>query len=559
MKHFPISTSSFRRMRGPGGLILPLVLFVLVLGLLLFSTRFVEKVPVIESLSPSVASPGDLVTVKGRNFHPQRDGGMVTLAGTRIVSSSYTEWDDRRIVFVVPDDAGSGMVKVTTRKGPSNGLLFTNREHIPVVLSGPAAPGMPHVESIEPSQGTVGTLVTIRGLNFGFDRGQSRVFVTQQPLTEAGRFDETEETMIPCSELDYDYETWTDQEIRFYIPDGASSGSLRVSVDRGDSNSKYFEVKDSPGVKLYTDRKGFQIAYEVSIYSPRGRADGSLDIWVPGLLVGLEQREVEWVREPEPLWSDFMGIQRYHYEGIAALGSQKITQTYWFERYGVETQLQAGRILQKYNTDRDLYKIYTSPDPLVLSEEPAIAAEAQRLTRRQANPYLKARLIYDHVLKTLAFNPSPPNRNPVAALEKGQGDAYIYALAFCALARSSGVPARPVAGYLVYNDKVTVRHFWAEFYLEGFGWVPVDAALGDGVRFGNFPDSLENPAEYYFGNLDNQHITFSRGTVPVKSILPDGKPIFRDRMFSLQTIYEESSGLDYYDTLWKDVQVIDWW
>ena len=334
---------------------------------------------------------------------------------------------------------------------------------------------------------------------------------------------------------------------------------MRVSVDRGDSNSKYFEVKDLPGIKLFTDRKGYQISYEISIFSPRGRPDASLDMWVPGLLVGLEQRDVEWLREPEPLWNDYQGVQRYHYEGIPALGNQKIIQTYWFERYGVETQIQQSRVPQKYNTDRDLYKVYPSPDPLVPSDDKTIVETAEKITRRQVNPYQKARTIYDYILKTLAFNPSPPSRGTVPAIDKGQGDAYIYAMGFCALARAAGVPSRPVSGYLVYNDKVTVRHFWAEFFLEGFGWVPVDPALGDGVRYGNFPSGLENPEEFYFGNLDNQHLTFSRGTVQIKSILPEGVPIVRERMFSLQTMFEEASGLDYYDTLWKDVQVIDWW
>lgn len=537
----------------------PFIAFLLVSGILFFSTRFVEKMPVVLTINPSVASPGDTVVITGSFFNDRRNGGMVTLTGSRIVSESYKVWSDTRIEFIVPEDAGSGMVRVITRKGRSNGVLFTNRNHIPVVLSGPAAPGLPHIESIEPSQGGVGTLVTVKGLNFGFDRGQSRVFFTQAPLGDAVRFDDAEETMISCSELDYDYESWTDQEIQFYVPDGASSGSMRVSVDRGESNSKYFEVKNPAGGKLFTQRKGYQLTYEVNIFSPRGTPQGSLDIWFPGLLTGQEQRSVESLREPEPLWADFSGVQRYHYEGITGMGDQKISQTYWFERYAVETRILVPQIPQKYNTGRDLYKVYTAPDLLVNPQEAGIPEKALELTRRQNNPYLKAKILYDHVLKTLSYNASPVSINPAKALEQGQGDAYIYAVAFCALTRSAGIPSRPVAGYLVYNDKITVRHFWAEFYIEGFGWIPVDPALGDGVRFGNFPAGLEKPEEFYFGNLDNQHITFSRGVIQIKPILPDGVPVTRDRMFSLQTIHEESSGLESYDTLWGDVQVVDWW
>ncbi len=382
---------------------------------------------------------------------------------------------------------------------------------------------------------------------------------SEQPPGEDVRRDESGTDMISCSEMDYDYETWTDQEIQFYVPDGASSGGIKIVVDRGESNSKYFEIKDLPGTKHYLNRKGYQISYEVKIYSPRGRADSSLDIWVPGLYIGLEQRAVEWIRKPEPLWSDYYGIMRYHYEGIAGQGDQNIEQTYWFERFSLETQLDMNRIPDKYNTSRDLYRIYTSEDVFVPVDDEKIGTEAVRLTRRQANPYLKARILYDYLIDSLGYNPSPGSLDPVKALELGQGDSYIYAITFCSLVRSVGVPIRPVAGYLVYNDKLTVRHFWTEFYIEGFGWIPVDPTLGDGAAYGNFPQGNEDVKEYYFGNLDNSHITFSRGVIPIKSFLPEGISISKPRMYSIQTAYEEASGLDYYDTLWKDVRIVDWW
>ena len=57
-------------------------------------------------------------------------------------------------------------------------------------------------------------------------------------------------------------------------------------------------------------------------------------------------------------------------------------------------------------------------------------------------------------------------------------------------------------------------HFWAEFYLPRFGWLPVDINYGDepwGIKETNF----------YFGNMDNLHIAFSKGKVDFH--LPDSE------------------------------------
>ena len=464
--------------------LIPGLLFILVLVILYFSSKMVEQDPVVFSIEPSIASPGDTVSLKGEHFQSERNGGLVSLAGSRITSTSYLKWSDNEILFRVPNDAGSGMVTVTTSRGESNGTLFSNRNHIPVILSGPSAPGIPHIESIAPENGAVGTLVTVRGLNFGFDRGESRVIFSIQSSGEGYNRDTS--GVIPCSETDYDYETWTDQEVQFYVPDGASSGGIKIISDRGESNSKYFEVKGLPGIKLFPERKGYQISYEIDIFSPRGSPDGSLDLWVPGIYPGLEQRNVEWMREPEPLWDNYMGVMRYHYEGVTGQGDSRIEITYWFERYSVETQVEVQKINSEYNTNRRLYDVYTASGDFI-PEDDSIKTLAEKLTRRQSNPFTKAGSIYDYLVENLKFSTSPVSLEPLKALETGQGDSYIYSILFCAIARTSGVPSRPVAGYLVYNDKATVRHFWAEFYVEEFGWIPVDPALGDGAKFGNFP------------------------------------------------------------------------
>ncbi|MGH7658469.1 MAG: transglutaminase-like domain-containing protein, partial [Gemmatimonadales bacterium] len=61
------------------------------------------------------------------------------------------------------------------------------------------------------------------------------------------------------------------------------------------------------------------------------------------------------------------------------------------------------------------------------------------------------------------------------ALERRRGDADANALALTALARASGIPARPVSGLLLADGRFYL-HSWVELYLGE--WVEVDPALG---------------------------------------------------------------------------------
>jgi transglutaminase-like putative cysteine protease len=89
---------------------------------------------------------------------------------------------------------------------------------------------------------------------------------------------------------------------------------------------------------------------------------------------------------------------------------------------------------------------------------------------------------------------------------------------FVALARAAGVPAREVFGLRLgkeagVSDLTKGHHCWAEFYLPGYGWVPVDPA---DVRKKMLADKLDlehakDIREYYFGAVDPDRIVLGKG------------------------------------------------
>jgi hypothetical protein len=84
----------------------------------------------------------------------------------------------------------------------------------------------------------------------------------------------------------------------------------------------------------------------------------------------------------------------------------------------------------------------------------------------------------------------------------------------------------------------------------------VDPALGDKASIKAFP-LPRDPEAYYFGNMDNRHIAFSRGLVQAKRVSPHGRTIEHPEIHSLQTIYAEAVGdLRSYSATWNNLQVV---
>ena len=155
---------------------IPIIIFIGVVLVFSFSSRFSERPPEIHTVTPSVAEAGDILVISGDYFGDVRQGGEVSIAGVRPVSSSYYEWNDERISVQVPSEAGSGVLTVNTRTGRSNSVLFTNKDDIPVVIEGPSKPGYPYIEEVMPATGAVGDLLTIRGINFGEERNSGTAY-----------------------------------------------------------------------------------------------------------------------------------------------------------------------------------------------------------------------------------------------------------------------------------------------------------------------------------------------------------------------------------------------
>lgn len=86
-----------------------------------------------------------------------------------------------------------------------------------------------------------------------------------------------------------------------------------------------------------------------------------------------------------------------------------------------------------------------------------------------------------------------------------RGDCGLQALLFIILCRISGIPARWQSGMALEPD-YSGSHDWAQFYLDGWGWLFADCSYGGSAyRYGS-----KMRHQFYFGNLDPMRMAANR-------------------------------------------------
>jgi len=128
------------------------------------------------------------------------------------------------------------------------------------------------------------------------------------------------------------------------------------------------------------------------------------------------------------------------------------------------------------------------------------------LTAEAEDSYDRARAIYDHLTEVITYDRSSGWNNAATVLKRGTGSCSEYTFALVALLRRAGIPARYVGAVSERGDEASfddVFHRWAEAYLPGYGWVPIDANAGHG----------EPPGErgFFFGGRSNRHVVTTIG------------------------------------------------
>ena len=555
----------------------------MIIAFTLISCR--ANAPVITSIDPRIGRIGELVTLTGSNFGTFGNESFVTIAGVAPTNASYYLWQDNRIVVRIPELGESGLIHVHVRGQRSNGMLFSNSANVPRPVDGEEMGLQPRITEVSPQSAAVGSLITISGNNFGVSREitMPAMSLNGMPLQprygvffswnfEAGPFNPhvmREPQFIETAEIEAGYEFWNAREIRVRVPDGAASGNIEIRTPHGSSRPFFFEVSGKPGVKNFRDRRTYIINYSVDIRVNNAARPNSLYLWMPMPVTSSSQRNVTLVaRNTEPFIENHRGVSLFRLSNLNPGANHSINLSFLVEVYAVETEInpQLIRPAAQASASQALSVMHTQNTELIPADHPVIRTQVNTIVGGQQNPYLRARAIYNWILNNIEITDTVSSGTDViAAFENRRACPYTASLLFTTMARAARIPSLPLAGILINGNGDTFRHYWAEIWIDGFGWLPVDPAMGAGAvtieepvnpRFTLQENITEerDTAAFFFGNSDNRRIAFSRGEVVLSQMESQGRLVSHSPSFSIQNIWEEATGgLESYSSLWRDV------
>lgn len=535
---------------------------VLLAGLVFFIRAIshnVKRKPNIQSINPLIGAPGDEMVITGSGFGTSRGTSYVEIAGSKVTSSAYKTWTDSRIAFILPSNVQDGLVIVGTSAGRSEPAFFANEIGIPVAVRMDPGTSVPAIASVSDDTVVTGQIITITGSNFGSARGMSEIYFTANRDDLANYAEDSGDrtrSFIAASDSDFDYVSWTDSEISVRVPDGAATGSFYIETNHGSSGAKKLTVEHPCGKKQYENRRTYVIQVAADISNHVASQESSITLYIPKPVLSSFQPYAE-LNEvyPDPFIVDdpFDMIHKKQLNQIAN-SKQRFSQTYVVSSYNVKGNINESKILPYKDKTSAFYTRYTVSDSCVQLENSAISLLLNTIAGKEKNPCKIARLVYNYFVDNYKIT-DKVRTGDISFLDlirRRDGDAYDFTVLFTALCRQAGIPAVPVAGVLVQDKSVVTPHWWTELYFEGYGWFPVDVSLACGLNFTPFRP-VEDVREFYFGNMDCQHIAFSRGFHQIKQSSLTSKIVYRPRTYALQSIWEEAGdATSSYSSLWNN-------
>lgn len=540
---------------------------VLVLLALFFVILFVGQKkstpPIISSISPAVGSPGDVLIIKGDYFGNTRDASFVEISGSRLTESNYVSWQENEIKIIVPGNTQDGLLYVVSKTGRSNPDFFANESGLPRLIPQNAIQNIPIITSLSSEKVTPGTLLIISGKNFGETRESSHVYFSSHrddalPTTHNQNEpiqDELYAGFIRPSDADFDYEYWSETEIRVRVPNGASSGSIYVVTSNGKSLSKPITIEMRVGQKSYPYHSTYLIQVSAELKNLKGQKNSPITLYLPQPEIKSVQPLARLIESDPETYYNYKNnsIFQLNANGIDSNVNKEIHQNFVVSSYAVETKINKESVRTAVDKQRLLYRAYTKPDECIPSNTTECKELLPQIIFQIKNPYRQAELVYEYLITNYKIQDklNRNDREPLNIIKTKKGDAYEFAVLYTALLRTAGIPTRMISGILIDADKKSKAHWWSEFYIDNFGWIPVDTAVGAGLDFKPF-QAKQSSSSFYFGNMDSQHIAFSSDWASVKQSIIGGKIVSYPKSYAMQSIWEEAApAIMSYSSLWN--------
>lgn len=173
-----------------------------------------------------------------------------------------------------------------------------------------------------------------------------------------------------------------------------------------------------------------------------------------------------------------------------------------------KTVLEAKKLAQLPNIKPgEGFRVYLQDNRLIPLDGPIIKLRDDM--DLPGMPIAAAKKIYENLISMMVYNYKAQGAglgDAIWACNSKTGDCSDYHSIFIGICRSAGIPADHEFGIPLRasrpNHIIKDWHCWAKFWVEGPGWITIDASEAD-----KHPELKE----YLFGTLSNDYLTISHG------------------------------------------------
>ena len=255
----------------------------------------------------------------------------------------------------------------------------------------------------------------------------------------------------------------------------------------------------------------------LSIPSERLPKTGTFRIWVPLPIETGSQKDVtiisvepaQYVKSQTGTNGD-IGLAYFEIPLQGVTGSYlNVSAKFRFTQHEQRFTIDPEKV-GSYNTSDPEYRKYTGSQ-ISITLTPELKQKAREVVGNETNPYRKAQKIYWHVISLPYSSISYPRllangtQKPASdyVVTTGFGDCGAQSAYFAALCRASGIPARAIGGRQMVPG-YGGSHFWSEYYLPGYGWIPNDVTVAEGAEWSHNATDADRLRykTYYSENLD---------------------------------------------------------
>jgi len=525
---------------------------IILVGILVAGLLVTNNSITIREITPRYFTPGTELTIMGGDFGVARNGNSVLVNGDPLPQYAYSAWSSDTIVIRMPRHIHSGVVEVKVGQNMSNRMLIASAEYVNAYPRARET-GELQILSHTPLRISGGDIVTLEGIFVGEDL--RLYFIT--PQSPARRDDQdgreglaSELAEEPSSELpesgtflyeleEEHYISRNLHAISLRVPSGMQSGNLFIRNNHTVSTPYYLEIDSRIGSNEYHSPLRYTLNYGAHLGEG---GEENYALWMPIIPSTILQPEQDTLFMSEQFQYAIDNNGYFYITPTATDTPPSIRISALLTRFAQRSIINRALLTPSPTLGEYRLEEYLSNERWLAVNDEAAAphiASSQRI----ANFYLRAEAIYRRIIAYLAPHQSADryivNENsedaeainpahiarllPTLSLtEEYPAAAVEYALLAATLLRSSGIPSRVITGIYIIDaepsaetrgvtgeGQAATMHYWNEFFLPGFGWLPFDSAMGDGMH----RDGEETPQteeDFYFGNTDNRRVVLSK-------------------------------------------------